>query len=1255
MARRLAGIDVGGTFTDVLLYEEAAGAGRVRFAKVPSTTANQAEGVLAGIAAAGASPAELDLLIHGTTVTTNAVLERKLARVGLITTAGFRDTLEIGRRTRPTPYGLFGVFEPVIPRDLRLEVTERMEASGRVHTPLDTAGVAAAIRQLRAAGCEALVIHFLHAYANPEHELAAGRIAADLWPNGYVTLGHALLSEYREYERGTTAAVNAAVQPILERYLQRLTEELRGQGFRQDLLVMNGNGGTIAAPLAAREAAKTVMSGPASGVIAAAATLAQSGVGDAVTYDMGGTSSDVALISGGLPEVSAELTIDYGLPIHVPMVDVRTVGAGGGSIAWLDAAGMLRVGPQSAGSTPGPICYGRGGRQPTITDANLILGRLDPAKLAIQGTETVSLERVRAIFAETLAQPLGLTVDEAAAAVIALGNVHMAGAIRMVSLSRGRDPRSLTLFAFGGAGPLHAVALTADLGIPEVLIPARPGLTNALGCLVADLRQDFVNTLNQPLDTLEMAEVHRILAEQVARGTAINAAQQDQIEATEIRHTADMQFHGQTHLIRVTLPSATVTRAELQRLFEEAYFARFHIQMPEIRATLVNLNTAVTGRRKPFPVASLQDPALRAAEAEGARRGSRPVFAGGAWVDCPVYARDALPLHATLTGPAVLEQPDSTIFLEPGAALRVDPIGNLRITTAGMSLGGRAEEGTLDPLTLAVIEAGLGQVCNEMDLAFSRAAFSPVIAEADDRSDGIYDAESGALIAQGELGLPVFVGVMQYSTGEITRLIREGRVAPPEPGDIYIVNDPYLGGTHLMDVRFAMPFFHEGRLLCWLQNTGHWPDTGGMTPGGFSAHATEVEQEGLRLPPVKLFKRGQMDQEILAIIQSNIRVADQRIGDIKAQVSALKIGERRLETLIGRFGLATVTAAIAEMRGRAARLMRAKIATMPDGAYRSEAFVDSDGVVNEPLRIALTVTKADETLTFDFAGSSPPCRGPMNSVFATTLSSVYLAVRHVFPDVPLNAGAFAPLVIPRPEGTFLDARYPRPVSGCAAEVSQRIAEAVFLALVQAIPEKVTAAPAGSSGNFALGGADPKTGAGYVMYQISGGGYGGNALHDGLTNGCSTIGISKTAPVEVMEQKFPVLFRRFGLREGSGGAGLHRGGFGVHYEVEILRGEAVASFVMDHGRYGPPGAQGGAPGAANIVRVHRGGSVYVPEHLSKDQNIRVQAGDRVEVMTPGGGGYGDPQARPAALVERDVARGYYTREEAARLWPGVLPG
>jgi N-methylhydantoinase B len=555
----------------------------------------------------------------------------------------------------------------------------------------------------------------------------------------------------------------------------------------------------------------------------------------------------------------------------------------------------------------------------------------------------------------------------------------------------------------------------------------------------------------------------------------------------------------------------------------------------------------------------------------------------------------------------------------------------------------------LDALTLSVVQAALQQACDEMDLVFSRAAFSPVIAEANDRSDGIYSAADGSLIAQGAGGLPVFVGVMQYSTRTLIEMIRDGRVLPPEPGDIYAVNDPYLGGTHLMDVRFAMPVYRSGEIFCWLSNTGHWPDIGGAVPGGFSASATAVEQEGLRLPPVKLFKKGVLDPEIHAIVASNIRVADQRIGDIKAQAAALVVGEERLTAILDRYGDDTVSAAIAELRSRAARQMRAHIGGIADGTYRSTAFVDSDGVVDAPLEIALAVEKKGDTLTFDFSGSSPPCAGPMNSVLATTLSSVYLAMRHIFPDVPISAGAFEPLVVKRPEGTFLDARYPRPVSGCAAEVSQRIAEAVFAAMVQALPDRVTAAPAGTSGNFALGGHDPARGRDYVMYQLSGGGYGGNADHDGLSNGCSTIGISKAPPVEIMEQAFPVLYRHYALREGSGGAGRHRGGFGLAYEVELLRGSARASFVMDHGRFGPQGVLGGRDGMPNSVTVFRDGEPHVPPHLSKEQDIPLKTGDRVAVGTPGGGGYGDPRERDPALIRHDVAMGYYTAGQATELF------
>lgn len=554
----------------------------------------------------------------------------------------------------------------------------------------------------------------------------------------------------------------------------------------------------------------------------------------------------------------------------------------------------------------------------------------------------------------------------------------------------------------------------------------------------------------------------------------------------------------------------------------------------------------------------------------------------------------------------------------------------------------------LDPVDLAVIQNGLQQVCNEMDLAFVRAAFSPVIAEGLDRSDGIYACHTGELIAQGELGLPVFVGTMQFSTKAVI-----DRARSLDEGDIFILNDPYLGGTHLMDVKFVKPFFYRGQHFAWLSNTGHWPDTGGMVPGGFSAHATEVEQEGLRLPPVKLFKRGEIDSEILSIIFSNIRVADQRIGDVKAQAAALAIGERRLTMLLDRYGADMVSDAIGELKVRATRQMRAKIKTLPDGVYEATTVVDSDGVVDEPLFIRLKIEKENEDLTFDFSGSNPPCRGPMNSVLATTKSAVYLAIKHIFPEVPINAGTFVPLHVIDPVGTFLDARYPSPVSGCAAEVSQRIAEAVFIALSPAAPERMFAAPAGTSGNLAIGGRDPSTGKSYVMYLVTGGGYGGSNSLDGISNGCSTIGISKTPPIELLEQRFPVLFEEFALAEGTGGAGRQRGGFGVRYKISLRRGEARASFVMDHGRVGPPGVFGGAAGLPNKIEIEIGGKRSTPLHLSKDQDVPLRAGDSISVRTPGGGGFGDPATRDRALVRRDLQRGYYDRPSIKALF-GIDP-
>ena len=671
-----AGVDVGGTYTDLVLIDRQTG--NVRLAKTPTTPENQAFGVIEALKVAGTPLSEIDLIVHGTTTTTNAVLERRLARTGLITTRGFRDILELGRRTRPQAYGMFGQFRPIIPRNLRLEVGERMDAAGRVLTPLDEAGVQDAVRQLLAANCESLVIHFLHAYANPSHERRAAEIAAKLWPNDHITLGHALLSESREFERGSTAAINASVQPLLKRYVDRLRSELSDRGYTRDVLVMNGNGGMVSSHSVAEEAVKTVMSGPASGVMAAAYTGRRAGFRNLITYDMGGTSTDVALIRDAEPTVSNETEIEYALPIHVPMVDVRSVGAGGGSIARINDAGLPQLGPESAGANPGPICYGRGGTRPTISDAHLILGRLNAKKL-LAVDAPVSVNSIRKIFAENLGAQLGLDEEGAAEAVLRLANTKMAGAIRLVSISLGVDPRDFTLFAFGGAGPLHATALARELAIPNVLIPARPGITNALGCVVADIRHDFVNTVNTPLDMADMNNVHSIFGAQTAEGRRLIEKETVHLERMREVHSADMQFVGQTHLLRVDLPGPTPSREQLQSLFDQAYFDRFRVELPEIRANLINLNTSVIGVRPPLDLSTLINPGDRRETLAAAKTETRPVWFQGKWRDTPVYWRDHLPKGRRLEGPAIIEQMDTTIVIEPGDIVSDDDDGNILI------------------------------------------------------------------------------------------------------------------------------------------------------------------------------------------------------------------------------------------------------------------------------------------------------------------------------------------------------------------------------------------------------------------------------------------------------------------------------------------------------------------------------------------------------------------------------------------------
>jgi N-methylhydantoinase B len=549
----------------------------------------------------------------------------------------------------------------------------------------------------------------------------------------------------------------------------------------------------------------------------------------------------------------------------------------------------------------------------------------------------------------------------------------------------------------------------------------------------------------------------------------------------------------------------------------------------------------------------------------------------------------------------------------------------------------------VDPTTLAVVRGRLEQTTDEMDTVFERMAFSPVISDAWDRADGIYRPDNGSMIVQGERGLPIFVGTMQYATQAVIE-----HAEKPQPGDVFMINDPYLGGTHIMDVKMVRPFFYDGELFCYLANTGHWPDIGGRVPGGFSSAATEVYQEGLRVPPVRLFSGDRLNGDILAILQANSRIPEDIEGDVHAQATALRVGEERLGELLGEYGKETVLACIDELEVRAEQQMRSHIDEVPDGAYRFVEEMDNDGIDDVPLRIEVAVTVRGQRLTVDFTGSSEPCAGPMNSVFAATVSSCAVALKHIWPDVALNSGMFAPLDFVIPDTTFLNAAVPQPVAGCAAETSQRIITAVMGCLAQALPDRVPAGSCATINNLSIGGVDAD-GDLYVMYVFLGGGYGGHASGDGLTNGCSLMSVARTQSLEVLEQRYPIRFNRYAVREGSAGAGRHRGGFGVEFEFTFTGRSARASLLGDQAKSPPRGVSGGSNGAPASPYFVLEGEYTVLPMISKGENIPLRPGDVVCLRTAGGGGYGPPSEREPRLVRRDVDDGYIAEAEASELY------
>jgi len=677
MNSQMIGVDVGGTFTDVFVLNEENGTALV--AKVPTTRPDQSGGFLDGITQHVEELSQAAVVVHGTTAGTNALLERKGAKTGVICTSGLRDVLEMRRRDRPRTWGLRGDFEPIVDRRHRLEVPERMLADGTVRQSVDLDAVRTAAHSLQEQGCSAIAILFANAYANPENEKKAVAAVREIWPNDHVSASHEILPEIREFERFSTTALNAYLQSEVSGYLGRLENVLSDGGFDGEFMIVQSNGGVMTVDTACRLPVRTALSGPAAGVIAAGYIAQSAGFDNIITGDMGGTSFDVSLISEGQSMLSPQTSIDFGLVVRNPMIEITTIGAGGGSIAWVDKGGLLNIGPESAGSDPGPVAYGLGNDRPTVTDANVVLGRIDPESPIGGKLERLDVEAASNAIDNHVSAPLGLDTLQAAEAILRVANSRMAGAIRLVSVERGFDPKQFAFMPFGGGGALHVGAMLADVGIARAIVPRYPGVTSAMGCVIADMRQDFVQTINSLVSNLDTEGLCYFMQSHTNKGMALLDAARTTFETREIRFELDMAYVGQTHTVSVPLnielAEDTVTAPtidEIENAFDTAYEATFGRLLNNGVRRILNLRSTVTGKRPKFDLETLAPKTMGKVKPKSIR----PVHFNNGWHDTEIYERLGLPVGTVIIGPAILEQPDTTVLIDPGLSGKIDRFGN---------------------------------------------------------------------------------------------------------------------------------------------------------------------------------------------------------------------------------------------------------------------------------------------------------------------------------------------------------------------------------------------------------------------------------------------------------------------------------------------------------------------------------------------------------------------------------------------------
>ena len=1233
-APRIA-IDIGGTFTDAVLQ---VGANRFT-AKVLTTTRNPAEGFMQGISQllsqSDVSASDVALITHGTTLATNALIERRGANTALIATEGHRDSLEIGYENRFDQYNFAAARNPpLVPRSRRWTVRERIDCRGDVLTPLDENSVERLITPLKEAKIQSVAVGLLHAYANPTHEQRIREILKTHLPDLSISLSSEVCPEIREYERQSTTCANAYVQPLMASYLIEVRERLAHEGFRCACLLMTSGGHQVTIDTAAAFPVRLVESGPAGGAILAAHIAETLGESSVLSFDMGGTTAKICLIDDCSLPLSRTFEVDRahrfmkgsGMPIKIPVVDMVEIGAGGGSLASVDELGRVTVGPESAGAEPGPACYDHGGQGAAVTDANLVLGRLDPDGFA-GGRIPLNTTAAQQALQTAVGEALKTDAPGSAQAVIEIVDENMASAARVHAVEKGLDVTERTVIAFGGGAPLHAIAVARKLGIGRVIIPRDAGVGSAVGFLLAPIAFEVVRSRFTLLENLEPQAINALFAEmEEEAGATVRLGAADAPVST-VRH-AFIRYAGQGHEIKIALPDRPLTgddRQTIAETFDKAYRAQYGQGIPGVPLEILTWSLTASAEVSEAVRVQAQPMSGKAAQVSHQRMVWMPGTDHPS--ECSVVPRETVSAAHPVSGPAVITEDQTTLVVPAGWTLEANAYGDLVATSAPETSVEAQAASVLSTIQRQVVWNRLISIVEEQAQALIRTAFSTTVREAGDLSAGIFDLY-GRMLAQAVTGTPGHVNAMATSVGYFLEEIPLERM---QPGDVYVTNDPWLGTGHLFDFTVVTPAFIDDHLVGLLASTVHVVDIGGR---GFGPDAGQVYEEGLCVPILPLFERGEPAEAVMAIVRANVREPDQVIGDLYSLTVGNAVGCNRLAEMMQEFALNDLEEISEHIISRSRRAVLEEVATLPQGTWHHEMTVDGYG---EPVTLKASLTISPQGIEVDFDGTSNVSPFGINVPLSYTQAYASFGVRCVIASaIPNNAGSLDPIRVSAPEGCILNA--PRPHAVAVRHViGQMLPDVVLGCLEKALPGKAPAEgssslwnPMMTGGPGLLDGEDYGDATPFSVTIFHSGGTGARPWRDGLSATAFPSGVRNT-PVEITESIAPVIFHRKEFREGSGGDGQYRGGHGQVIEVSHAEGAPFAIFALfDRVDHPARGRHGGADGAPGTVRLTSGKTLK-----TKGKQI-IPAGERLLMELPGGGGYGDPAKRDPGLREKDLA-------------------